>query len=106
MPQQLVRQYGKGAVSMLKSEAIIAVLSSSIIAPFFIPRINHLMDSVPVLKDHKSLASFIAGFVIFSISPMFKSTMLRAVVIGIAGAAVLNALLPLYNSLSVRNSGA
>jgi len=32
--------------------------------------------------------------------------MLRAVVIGIAGAAVLNALLPLYNNLSVRNSGA
>ena len=106
MPSQILSSYPKQAVSMLKSEAIIAVLSASIISPFFIPRINHLMDSVPVLKDHKSLASFVAGFVIFSISPMFKSTMLRAVVIGIAGAAVLNALLPLYNNLTVRNTGA
>ena len=102
----ITSHYAKNAMGMLKSESIVAVLSASIVAPFFIPRINSLLDSVPVLKDHKSLASFVSGFVIFSIAPMFKMPMLRAVVIGVAGAFVLNALLPLYNSLSVRNNGA
>jgi hypothetical protein len=92
--------------SVLKNEAIIAVLSSSIVAPFVIPKINSLMDTVPILRDHKSIASFIAGLVIFGISKSFKQPMLRAVVIGVAGAFVLSALLPVYSSLTTRNGGA
>jgi hypothetical protein len=96
----------KNAKGVLKNEAIIAVISASVVAPFFIPKINSLMDSVPVLKNHKSLASFAAGMAIFSIAPMFKMPMLRAVVIGVAGAFILSALLPLYSQLTTRNGGA
>ena len=99
-------QVAKASKGVLKNEAIIAVLSASIVAPFIVPKINSLLDSVPVLKDHKSLASFASGMVIFSVAPMFKMPVLRAVVIGVAGAFILSALLPLYSQLTTRNGGA
>jgi len=48
-------------------ESVIAVMSASLIAPFFVPRINNVLDSVPILRDHKSLASMIAGLIVFGI---------------------------------------
>ena len=90
---------------VLQNEAIIAVMSASIVAPFVVPKINSLMDTVPILRDHKSIASFISALVIFGIAKGFKSPVQQAVVIGIAGAFVLSALLPLYSSLTTRNAG-
>ncbi len=101
-----ITEVAKSSKSVLKNEAIIAVLSASIVAPFVVPKINSLLDSVPILKDHKSIASFGAGMAIFSIAPMFKMPTLRAIVIGIAGAFILSALLPLYSQLTTRNGGA
>ena len=101
-----VTEVARSSKNVLKNEAIIAVLSASIVAPFVVPKINSLLDSVPVLKDHKSLASFGAGMAIFSIAPMFKMPTLRAKVIGVAGAFILSALLPLYSQLTTRNGGA
>ena len=91
--------------SILKNEAIIAVLSASIVAPFVVPKINSLMDTVPILRDHKSIASFVSGLVIFGIAAKVSQPLLRAVVIGVAGAFVLSALLPIYSSLTTRNGG-
>ena len=91
--------------AVLKNEAIIAVLSASIVAPFIVPKINSLMDTVPILRDHKSIAAFVSGLVIFGIAKGFKKQMIRAVVIGVAGAFVLSALLPVYSSLTTRNGG-
>jgi len=101
----LVSDITKQSKGVLQNEAIIAVLSSSIVAPFVIPKINSLMDTVPILRDHKSIASFVAGLVIFGIAKGFQKPMLRAVVIGVAGAFVLSALLPIYSSLTTRNGG-
>ena len=53
------------ATGVLKNEAIIAVLSASIVAPFVVPKINSLMDTVPILRDHKSIAALVSGVVIF-----------------------------------------
>lgn len=90
---------------VFKNESIIAVLSASIIAPFVVPKINSLMDTVPILRDHKSIASFITGLVIIGISSKSKQPMLRAVIVGLAGAFILSALLPLYSGLTTRNGG-
>ena len=98
------RQFAKSK-SVLQNEAIIAVMSASIVAPFVVPKINSLMDTVPILRDHKSIAAFVSGLVIFGISKSVKQPMIRAVVIGVAGAFVLSALLPLYSSLTTRNAG-
>ena len=62
----------KGVAGNIKGafldESVIAVMSASLIAPFFVPRINNVLDSVPILRDHKSLASMIAGLVVFGIA--------------------------------------
>ena len=91
--------------NVLTNPAIVAVMSASIVAPFVVPKINSLMDTVPILRDHKSIASFISALVIFGIAKGFKSPVQQAVVIGVAGAFVLSALLPLYSSLTTRNAG-
>jgi len=97
-----IMQKSKG---VLQNEAIIAVMSATIVAPFVVPKVNSLMDTVPILRDHKSIAAFVSGLVIFGIAKGFKNPMLRAVVIGIAGAFVLAAVMPLYSSLTTRNAG-
>ena len=87
-------------------ESVIAVMSASLIAPFFVPRINNVLDSVPILRDHKSLASMIAGLVVFGLGGAVKGIpLLKGVIIGIAGAFLLTAVLPLYTSVTNRGVG-
>ena len=101
----------KGVAGNIKGafldESVIAVMSASLIAPFFVPRINNVLDSVPILRDHKSLASMIAGLIVFGLSGTIggKVPLLKGVVIGIAGAFLLTAVLPLYTSVTNRGVG-
>ena len=89
------------------NESVIAVMSASLIAPFFVPRINNVLDSVPMLRDHKSLvASMIAGLVVFGIAGSVKGIpLLKGVIIGVAGAFLLTAVLPLYTQVTNRGVG-
>ena len=64
----------------------------------------HMVVPLFVGRD-KSIAALVSGLVIFGISKSVKQPMIRAVVIGVAGAFVLSALLPLYSSLTTRNAG-
>ena len=97
---------GAKVSSVVLDPAIIAVTSASLIAPFFVPRINGVLDSVPILRDHKSLASLIAGIIVFGVAKMPKiPTILSAVIVGIAGAFVLTAVLPLYTQVTNRGVG-
>ena len=87
-------------------ESGIAVMSASLIAPFFVPRINNVLDSVPILRDHKSLASMVAGLIVFGIAGSIKGIpLLKGVIIGIAGAFLLTAVLPLYTQVTNRGVG-
>ena len=101
----LVSDATKQTKTIFKNEAVIAVLSASIVSPFVVPRVNSLMDTVPILRDHKSLASFVAGLAVFSIAMTVKGPLVRAVILGVAGAFVLSSILPLYSSLTTRNGG-
>ena len=101
-----VQSVAKDIKGVVFDEAIIAVMSASLIAPFFVPRINNVLDSVPVLRDHKSLASLVAGMVVFGIAKgVTMPSVLKAVVIGIAGAFILTAVLPLYTQVTNRGVG-
>lgn len=81
--------------------AVIAVLSSALIAPYIVPRITGISEQLPVLKSHASIASGLAGVIVFGLAGSIKMPqLLRSVVIGIAGAFILTALIPLYNSVS------
>ena len=103
---EIVKSVAQNIKGVVFDEAIIAVMSASLIAPFFVPRINNVLDSVPVLRDHKSLASLVAGMVVFGIAKGVRMpSVLKAVVIGIAGAFILTAVLPLYTSVTNRGVG-
>ena len=104
---QIVTSVAKNIKGVVFDEAIIACMSMSLIAPFFVPRINNVLDSVPILRDHKSLASMIAGIVVFGLSGTIggKVPLLKGVVIGIAGAFLLTAVLPLYTQVTNRGVG-
>jgi len=103
---QLVTNVAKNVKGVVFDEAIIAVMSASLIAPFFVPRINNVMDSVPVMRDHKSLSSLVAGMVVFGIGKGVRMpSILKAVVIGVAGAFILTAVLPLYTQVTNRGVG-
>ena len=103
---EIVKSVAQNIKGVVFDEAIIAVMSASLIAPFFVPRINNVLDSVPVLRDHKSLASLVAGMVVFGIAKGVRMpSVLKEVVIGIAGAFILTAVLPLYTQVTNRGVG-
>jgi len=91
----------KKAETAFFDPAVIAVLSSALIAPYIVPRITGISDQIPILKSHASIASGLAGVIVFGLAGSIKMpTLLRSVVIGIAGAFILTALIPIYNSVS------
>ena len=101
-----IKSVGSRVSSVVLVPAIIAVMSSALIAPFFVPRINNVLDSVPILRDHKSVASLIAGIVVFGIAKMPKiPNIISAVIVGVAGAFILTAVLPLYTQVTNRGVG-
>ena len=101
-----IKGIGGKVSGVVTDRAIIAVMSSALIAPFFVPRINSVLDSVPILRDHKSLASLIAGIVVFGIAKMPKiPNIISAVIVGIAGAFILVSVLPLYSQITNRGVG-
>ena len=101
-----ISKSGGALKGVIFDEAIIAVMSASLIAPFFVPRINNVLDSVPILRDHKSVASLIAGIVVFGIAKMPKiPNIISAVIVGVAGAFILTAVLPLYTQVTNRGVG-
>ena len=103
---QVVTNVAKNIKGVVLDESIIAVMSASLIAPFFVPRINNVLDSVPILRDHKSLASLVAGMVVFGIAKGIRMpSILKAVIVGVAGAFILTAVLPLYTQVTNRGVG-
>ena len=106
MPEKYGRALASASKNILKNEAILAVISASIVAPFVIPKINELLDSVEITKQHKSITSFLAGLAIFSVAGTIggRNIYVRAMVIGVAGAFILSALLPVWTSLTSKSS--
>ena len=101
-----IKSVGTRVSSVVLDPAIIAVMSASLIAPFFVPRINNVLDSVPILRDHKSIASLIAGVVVFGLAKGVRMpSILKAVTIAIDGAFILAAVLPLYTQVTNRGVG-
>ena len=90
---------------IVTDRAIVAVLSASLIAPFFVPRINSVLDSVPFLRDHKSLSSIVAGIVVFGVAKTPRiPNIISAVIVGIAGVFILAGILPLYSQVTSRSA--
>ena len=106
MPTKTIMDFPRQATKVFRDEAVIAVISASLLSPFIVPKINSMMDSVPILRDHKSFAALIAGFITFTaIAPVAKeNSILRGAIIGVAGSFLLTAVLPLYSQLTARSA--
>ena len=102
---QVVTKLATNIKGVVFDEAIIACMSMSLIAPFFVPRINSVLDSVPFLRDHKSIASIVAGIVVFGIAKTPRiPDIVSAVIVGIAGVFILAGILPLYTQVTNRSA--
>jgi len=84
--------------SLLKAEGVIAVISASVIAPILQKYQTMIIDKIPFLKNHKNLAFGIFAVLIFSGSAKTKGV-LRAILIGIAGANLLLAIAPIISKV-------
>lgn len=100
-PTVQVKNLVRAPMEIFTDPAIIAVLSASLVAPFIVPHINALIETVPFLKDHKSIGAFLIGMVIFTfVAPIKMPVILRSIVLGIAGGFVLTSVLPLYDQIT------
>ena len=88
--------------AMLNNEAVIAVASASILAPIVVPTINNYVNTLPVLKDHKSLSTFFVAILLFGLAQGTKQKKLSALIIGIAGTFLITGLMPIISPLISR----
>jgi len=88
---------------IFKNEAIIAVLASSILSPFLVPKITELVSNLPpVISGHASIAAAIPAILLFRIAAGISNPMLRAAIIGVSGSFVLTAVMPIITPLIAR----
>ena len=81
------------------NEAIIAVLSSSLLSPLLVPTITKYVNMIPVISNHASIAAAIPAILLFRIGMGMKNRLLGAAVIGVAGSFVLTAIMPIVSPL-------
>ena len=101
---QVVTKALKETKMVIFDEAIIAVLSASLVAPFIVPRIDAVIDSVPLLRDHHTIGAIAAGVVTFAVAKGIPNipNFVRAIIIGVAGAFILAGVVPLYTNVTNR----
>ena len=88
---------------IFKNEAIIAVLSASILSPFLVPKITELVSNLPpAISGHASIAAAIPAILLFRIAAGISNPLLRAMLIGVSGSFVLTAVMPIVTPLISR----
>ena len=76
---------------IFKNEAIIAVLSASILSPFLVPKITELVSNLPpAISGHASIAAAIPAILLFRIAAGISNPLLRAMLIGVSGSFVFH----------------
>ena len=102
---------GKGLLSLnpfptgkqiIGNEAILAVLSSSILSPMLVPTITNHINSLPFFAGHVTTAAAIPAILLFRIGISMQNRTLGALVLGVAGSFVLTATLPFIAPLMAR----
>ena len=84
---------------IIKNEAILAVLASSILSPMLVPTINSYIARLPYVATHVTIAAAIPAILLFRIGISMKNRVLGALVLGVAGSFVLSATLPFVSPI-------
>jgi hypothetical protein len=105
-------QKGKGLLStnifatgkqIMGNEAILAVLSSSILSPMLVPTITNYINKLPAgISGHVTIAAAIPAILLFRIGISMKNRTIGALILGVAGSFVLTATLPFIAPLMTR----
>ena len=91
------------ATNIIKNEAILAVVSASILSPILVPKISEAVQRLPpMISGHASLAAAIPAILLFRIGFNMKNRMIGALILGVAGSFVLTAIMPVVSPLLAR----
>ena len=81
------------------NEAVIAVLSSSLLSPLLVPTITKYVNMIPVISNHASIAAIVPAILLFRIGMRTQNRLLGAAIIGVSGSFVLTAIMPIVSPL-------
>jgi len=88
------------AKAIAKNEAILAVVSASILSPILVPKISEAVARLPdAISGHASLAAAIPALLLFRIGITMSNRVLGALVLGVAGSFVLTAIMPIVSPI-------
>ena len=91
------------AKNVIKNEAILAVISASILSPILVPKISEAVQRLPpMISGHASLAAAIPAILLIRIGISMSNRVLGALVLGVAGSFVLTAIMPIVSPLLAR----
>ena len=91
------------AKNVFKNEAILAVISASILSPILVPKISEAVQRLPpMISGHASLAAAIPAVLLFRIGISMSNRVLGALLLGVAGSFVLTAIMPIVSPLLAR----
>ena len=86
--------------SIAKNEAILAVVSASILSPILVPKISEAVQRLPpMISGHASLAAAIPAILLFRIGITMSNRVLGALILGVAGSFVLTAIMPIVSPI-------
>ena len=89
----------KTAKAALGNEAILAVLSSSILSPMLVPTITSYINRLPYVATHVTIAAAIPAIILFRLGISMKNRTVGALILGVAGSFVLSAVLPFVSPI-------
>jgi hypothetical protein len=84
---------------IIGNEAILAVLSSSILSPMLVPTITSYIAKLPYVSTHVTIAAAIPAILLFRIGVSMSNRTLGALILGVAGSFVLAAVLPFVSPI-------
>ena len=89
--------------NIAKNEAILAVVSASILSPILVPKISEAVQRLPpMISGHASLAAAIPAILLFRIGISMSNRVIGALLLGGAGSFVLTAIMPIVSPLLAR----
>ena len=91
------------ATNIIRNEAILAVISASILSPILVPKISEDVQRLPpMISGHASLAAAIPAILLFRIGISMGNRVIGALLLGVAGSFVLTAIMPVVSPLLAR----
>lgn len=91
------------ATNIIRNEAILAVISASILSPILVPKISEAVQRLPpMISGHASIAAAIPAILLFRIGISMGNRVIGALLLGVAGSFVLTAIMPVVSPLLAR----